>query len=333
MLNLRLIVVVMCSLGLSRRFGINWKFAMTRTKHWVAVRAFFVTFLLGAQLATGQDFGDTPYVQTPQNVVDKMLEIAKVTSKDYLIDLGSGDGRLIITAAKKYGARGFGVDLDKTLVILGNRNAAKAGVANRAVFYERDLHETDLTKADVITIYLLPEVNLTVRPRILALKPGTRLVSHDYGFGEWPPDQELIMDAPGKPVGRDKKSKVLFWTVPARVAGKWAWQQKGSGKVRKFELSIDQVFQKITGTLSTDGRAMPIENAVLNGNHIRFDANLVLGVAPTRVAFKGIVVKNAIKGETRGLSGPASANAVWSALRTEVGEPRFTDLIPMPMAR
>ena len=147
--------------------------------------------LMAPVWAVAQDYGDTPYVQTPQVVVDKMLEMAKVSAKDFLIDLGSGDGRLIITAAKKYGARGFGVNLNKSLVTLANRNAAKAGVANRAVFYEQDLHDTDITKADVLTIYLLPEVNLMVRSRILDLKPGTRLVSHDYGFGEWQPDVEI----------------------------------------------------------------------------------------------------------------------------------------------
>src|SRR5689334_1443662 len=214
-----------------------------RVRHWIIAGMLLASGLVGA--AQAQDYGDTPYVQTPQNVVDKMLEIAKVTSKDYLIDLGSGDGRLIITAARKYGARGFGVDLNKSLVNLSNRNAAKAGVANRAVFYERDLHETDLTQADVLTIYLLPEVNLMVRPRILALKPGTRVVSHDYGFGEWPPDFQLELDAPGKPVGRDQRSKVFFWTVPSRVAGKWIWYHAIDGKPQQFELNLDQVFQKI----------------------------------------------------------------------------------------
>lgn len=300
-----------------------------KTTKWLASAA----MLLGISFAFAQDYGDTPYVQTPQVVVDKMLEMAKVTSKDYLIDLGSGDGRLIITAAKKYGARGFGVDLNKSLVTLSNRNAAKAGVANRAVFYERDLHETDITKADVLTIYLLPEVNLMVRPRILALKPGTRLVSHDYGFGEWPPDIEITMDAPGKPVGRDQKSKVMFWVVPSRVAGKWSWQHSIDGKPQTFELNIDQVFQKITGTLSAGGRASPIENAVLSGATIRFEANVELGAARMRMAFSGKVVNNAIEGEARGLSGPAGAAAVWSASRTELREPRFTDLKPMPMAR
>ncbi len=276
-----------------------------------------------------QDYGDTPYVQTPQVVVDKMLEMAKVTAKDYLIDLGSGDGRLIITAAKKYGARGFGVDLNKSLVTLSNRNAAKAGVANRAVFYERDLHETDITQADVLTIYLLPEVNLMIRSRVLALKPGTRLVSHDYGFGEWPPDVEIVMDAPGKPVGRDQKSKVMYWMVPSRVAGKWLWQQAIDGKPQFVELNVDQVFQKITGTVSVSGRSAKMENAVLAGEHISFAAMLDIGGKPVRHEFSGKVINNAITGEMRRSGAPQS----WTAMRTELRDPRFTDLKPGVMAR
>ncbi len=279
--------------------------------------------------AAAQDYGDTPYVQTPQVVVDRMLEMAKVTAKDYLIDLGSGDGRLIITAAKKYGARGFGVDLNKSLVTLSNRNAAKMGVANRAVFYERDLHETDITQADVLTIYLLPEVNLMVRPRILALKPGTRLVSHDYGFGEWPPDVEIVMDAPGKPVGRDQKSKVMFWVVPSRVAGKWVWQDGGSVE-RYFELQLGQVFQKLTGTLTLAGRSAKIENAVLTGEQIRFSATLDAGGKPVSYEFTGKVTNNAISGEMRRGGG---APDKWDATRTELREARMTDLNPGVMAR
>ena len=250
-----------------------------------------------------------------------MLELAKVSSKDYLIDLGSGDGRMIITAAKRYGARGFGVDLNKSLVTLANRNAAKMGVANRAVFYERDLHETDITQADVLTIYLLPEVNLMVRPRILDLKPGTRLVSHDYGFGEWQPDVELTMDAPGKPVGRDQKSKVMFWVVPTRVAGKWVWQ----GPEGLYELQLDQVFQKLTGTLSVGGRRANLEKAVLTGDHITFEAVLEKG----RHEFSGKVFNNAIEGGMR----VAGAREAWSATRTELREARFTDLNPGITAR
>jgi hypothetical protein len=272
-----------------------------------------------------QDYGDTPYVQTPQVVVDKMLELAKVSSKDYLIDLGSGDGRMIITAAKRYGARGFGVDLNKSLVTLANRNAAKMGVANRAVFFERDLHETDITQADVLTIYLLPEVNLMVRPRILDLKPGTRLVSHDYGFGEWQPDVELTMDAPGKPVGRDQKSKVMYWVVPTRVAGKWVWQ----GPAGSYELQLEQVFQKITGTLSAGGRRVNIEKAVLTGEHITFEAALGVEEGSGRHEFSGKVINNAIDGDMR----IAGAREAWSATRTELREARFTDLNPGITAR
>jgi SAM-dependent methyltransferase len=276
-----------------------------------------------------QDYGDTPYVQTPQVVVDKMLEMAKVTSKDYLIDLGSGDGRLIITAAKKYGARGFGVDLNKNLVTLANRNAAKAGVAHRAVFYEQDLHDTDITKAEVLTIYLLPEVNLMVRPRILALKPGTRLVSHDYGFGEWPPDVEITMDAPGKPVGRDQKSKVMFWVVPSRVAGKWVWPGSGAGTGQLYELQLEQVFQKISGTMSLAGRSAKIESALLTGEQISFAATLQEGGKPVRFEFSGKVINNAIAGEIRRGGAPEA----WNATRTELRDARMTDLKPGVMAR
>ncbi len=281
------------------------------------------SLFMSAMAATvpAQDYGDTPYVQTPQVVVDKMLELAKISSKDYLVDLGSGDGRMIITAAKRYGARGFGVDLNKSLVTLANRNAAKMGVANRAVFYERDLHETDISQADVLTIYLLPEVNLMVRPRILDLKPGTRLVSHDYGFGEWPPDVELTMDAPGKPVGRDQKSKVMYWVVPSRVAGKWVWQ----GPAGAYELQLEQAFQKLTATLTIGGRRVAVAKAVLTGSHIAFEADTDKG----RLELSGKVTNNAIEGDMR-LAGTREA---WNATRTELREARLTDLKPGITAR
>ena len=230
--------------------------------------ACFVTVLTGVLLcaalaacpAIAQDFGDTPYVQTPQNVVDRMLQVARVGPGDYVIDLGSGDGRMVITAAQKFGARGFGVDLDRRLVELANQRAASAGVADRAVFYERDLYDTDLSGASVVTIYLLPEVNLMVRPKLLAtLKPGTRVVSHDYDMGDWPPDEQMVLDAPDKPVGRDKKSKVFYWTVPANAAGKWRWELPVSGKPAVFDLSVAQNFQMIKGGVLVDGQTWPLE--------------------------------------------------------------------------
>ena len=292
------------------------------------IAALFTAALLAAP-AGAQDYGDPPYVQTPQNVVDRMLEVAKVGPTDYVIDLGSGDGRMIITAAKKFGARGFGVDLDRRLVILSNRLATKAGVADRAVFYERDIYQTDMSPASVVTIYLLPEVNLMMRPKLLStLKPGTRVVSHDYDMGEWPPDVSFTMDAPGKPVGRDAKSKVFYWVVPAKASGRWLWQSAGdAGSPRNFELTLNQNFQKVEGTLTADGKPVPIENATLVGDRLSFVARLD---SNSRHEFSGRIVNNALDGTVRAARAGASVQQQsWSAARTEVWEPRHF-LLPPP---
>ncbi|MDP2241771.1 MAG: class I SAM-dependent methyltransferase, partial [Burkholderiales bacterium] len=250
-------------------------------------------FLVAGLISTpayAQDYGDTPYVPTPQNVVDRMLEVARVGPKDYVIDLGSGDGRMIITAAKNHGARGFGVDLDRQLVRKANALAAKAGVAERAKFYARDLYETDVSPATVLTIYLLPEVNLMVRPKLLAtLKPGTRIVSHDYNMGEWPPDLELALDAPGKTVGRDQKSKVFFWVMPARASGKWRWQIPDEDKPQNFELALNQMFQNIEGSLTVDGRKIAITDPKLSGTQISFSATLDRTGTAVRHMFSGSI--------------------------------------------
>ena len=292
-------------------------------------RAAAIAALVGAAFATypalAQDFGDTPYVQTPQNVVDRMLQVAHVGPADYVIDLGSGDGRMVITAAQKFGARGFGVDLDRRLVELANRRAAAAGVADRAVFYERDLYDTDLTAASVVTIYLLPEVNLMVRPKLLAtLQPGTRIVSHDYNMGDWPPDDQMVLDAPDKPVGRDKKSKVFFWVVPANAAGKWRWELPLAGKAVAFNLSIAQNFQTITGTVTVDGQAWPLENARLRGEEISFTVNDPR--TKTRFAFAGRIAARGISGEVRVDSANAQRQLQWDAARTEPGAPAHAAL-------
>jgi hypothetical protein len=285
--------------------------------------------LFGAALALqpvlAQDFGDTPYVQTPQNVVDRMLQVARVGPGDYVIDLGSGDGRMVITAAQKYGARGFGVDLDRRLVELANRRAASAGVADRAAFYERDLYETDLSGASVVTIYLLPEVNLMVRPKLLAtLKPGTRIVSHDYNMGDWPPDEQMVVDAPDKPVGRDKTSKVFFWVVPANAAGKWRWELPLSGKAAVFSLNIAQNFQQINASVSVDGAAWPLENARLRGEDISFAVSDPRD--KTRYEFAGRIEGQAITGAVR-VAGPrAQRQLEWDAARTEPGSPAHAAL-------
>ena len=175
---------------------------------------------------------EVPFITTPDNVTVAMLELAGVNARDVLIDLGSGDGRIVITAALRFGARGLGVEIVPELVERSQRNAERAGVARRAEFREQDLFKTDLAPASVITMYLLPAVNLALRPALLSLRPGTRLVSHDWDMGEWTPDRTVTVQAPTKIVGREKLSSLHLWVVPTQAAGLWCgpaglqWQLK-----------------------------------------------------------------------------------------------------------
>lgn len=230
---------------------------------------------------------------------------------------------MVITAATKHGARGFGVDLDRNLVALANRNAAKAGVADRAVFYQRDLHETDVAAASVLAIYLLPEVNLMIRTRLLAtLKPGTRIVSHDYGMGEWRPDYQTELPAPGKTVGISQRSKIYYWMVPGHAAGRWFWRIVPEGKPLDFELALQQNFQMIEGTLRTGLTSVRVENARLTGESIAFSAK----IGESRYEFSGRIRNQAIQGQARVVRGARSWRLPWSAARTEIWQPRHAAL-------
>ena len=184
---------------------------MNDSFRWLKMLPLVLTLLAPAALAQ-EGRGDVVYVPTPQVVVDEMLSMAKLAANDYVIDLGSGDGRIVITAAKKHGAQGFGVDLDKYQLKVANDNAKKEGVAERARFIEQNLIETDLSKATVITSYLLPEMNLRLRPKLLNLKPGTRVVAHDYAMGEWKPDDEKTLYVPETKVGDPGKSYIFLWS-------------------------------------------------------------------------------------------------------------------------
>jgi precorrin-6B methylase 2 len=156
---------------------------------------------------------DVPFVTTPDNVVLKILEIAGVHRRDYLLDLGSGDGRIPINAALRHGARGLGVEIDPQLVWRSNENAKAAKVDHLVEFKVQDLFETDLSQASVITMYLLPDVNLKLRPALQKLRPGTRIVSHDWNMGDWEPDRSETIAAPSKKVGLSKESKIMLWVV------------------------------------------------------------------------------------------------------------------------
>ena len=197
----------------------------------------------------GQPGKDVVWVPTPQSVVDKMLDTAKVTPSDFVMDLGSGDGRTVITAAKR-GARALGIEYNPDMVALSKENAQAAGVTSRAEFRQADLFKTDLTQATVITMFLLPEINRKLRPTILKLKPGTRVVSNTFTMGEWQPDESHTVE--------DCTSSwctVLFWIVPAQVAGNY--------KTAQGDFSITQDFQMLKGVLKAGGKTVPIEGKVL----------------------------------------------------------------------
>ena len=208
---------------------------------------------------------DVPFVTTPDNVTAAMLEMAKVGKHDFVIDLGSGDGRIVITAAARFGASGLGVELIPDLVRQSRENAKRAGVEARTEFREQDLFETDLKRATVVTLYLLPEVNLQLRPKLLALKPGTRIVSHDWDMGDWKPDQERKLAVPDKKVGVEKASRVYLWTVPAQFGGAWC----GTGAARGATLELRQQFQEFQGELAVDGGAPKAFEGRVEGGALR----------------------------------------------------------------
>ena len=197
----------------------------------------------------GQEGKDVVWVPTPQVLVDKMLDMAKATPKDFVMDLGSGDGRTVITAAKR-GIRALGIEYNPDMVELSKRNAQKEGVASRAMFEKADLFQTDFSKATVITMFLLPDINLKLRPKILSLKPGTRVVSNTFTMAEWQADETATVTE-----GCDGSwCTALFWVVPAKVAGNW--------KVPQGDLVLKQEFQMLSGTLNSGGKSTPVTGRV-----------------------------------------------------------------------
>ena len=257
-----------------------------------------------------------PYVPTPQSVVERMLEIGKVGPHDYLIDLGSGDGRIVVTAAAKYGTRGFGVDLNPTRIDEANANARKAEVTDKIAFYQRDLFETDLTQASVVTMYLLPRVNLALRPKLLDLKPGTRIVSHDFSMGEWKPDHHEVIGASDKYGGSGGHSDIYLWIVPAKVEGNWRWQLQVRGKPVDYEIALDQSFQEISGTARVSGRTVKLQNATLRGDQLAFDFTADLNGAPIKHRFAGTVDQGLVSGTADLAGARLQAKLDWSATRT-----------------
>ena len=259
------------------------------------------------------DDGTVPYVQTPMEIVERMLRMAEVKKDDYVIDLGSGDGRIIIEAAKR-GARGLGVDLDPNLVKHATENAKKAGVEDRAQFLTKDIFETDLSGATVVAFYLLPDFNAKLLPRLLKLKPGTRIVSHDGGIGDWPPDERLEMRAPEKPVGVGGVSRVELWIVPADAKGSWTSELPMHGGSWKF--SIKQKYQELDIDVAAQGRDLLVRNSRLRGEEIKV---IVTGIVNGRAwhhYFAGTLKDDRITGELTVSDGNNKRSFPWTASRT-----------------
>jgi SAM-dependent methyltransferase len=237
----------------------------------------------------GQAGKDVVWVPTPQELVNRMLNLAKVTSKDYVIDLGSGDGRTVITAAKR-GARSLGIEYNPDMVDLSRRNAAKENLGNRVEFMKADLFETDFSKATVITMFLLPDLNLKLRPKILDLKPGTRIVSNTFTMGEWNPDETASVTD-----NCLNWCTALLWIVPAKIAGTW--------RLAQGELTLTQNFQELSGTLRIGGNTSTVADGKVRGEEVSFTA----GTAQ----YTGRIAGNTMTGTVK--SGATTSN--WRATR------------------
>ena len=261
--------------------------------------------VVAAAPAAAQFNYDVPYVPTPPVVVEEMLRLAGVGPGDFVMDLGSGDGRILIAAAKKFGARGMGVDLDPERIEESVYAAQVTGVSDRVTFQQQDLFKFDISAATVVTMYLLPSVNLKLRPRLLKeLKPGTRIVSHDFDLEDWRPDQKSTV-----------RKNVFLWIVPAQVGGRWRASIALPTGERGYEIEIRQKFQEIDGLVRYDGKIASLWNARLSGDRVSFVVVDDSGLTDTNLYFEGRVAGDAIEGVIQRGIGSDRRQIKWRADR------------------
>lgn len=268
----------------------NTYYLINMTKKLIFLLAFFV--FSNAYSQSSYDFGDDKYrpnmgqsgkdviwIPTGNELVTKMLKIANVGPSDLVYDLGAGDGKIAIAAAREFGARAVGIEYNPEMAALGQRNAERAGVANRVKIIQGDIFKEDFSKATVVTLYLLPELNQQLRPTLLKMKPGTRVVSHAFDMADWQPDGEI-----------DNPPKGYFWIVPANVSGEWALDSFDS-KTSTI-LNLSQKFQYVGGNLTMGKKTQPILNAELKGDKLQFSYVDDIGNLRTvRMTFTGTDVK------------------------------------------
>jgi len=277
------------------------------------VMLFAVLLIISQIPAVGQEYEyeyDVPYVPTKHEVVAEMLRIADVREDDVLYDLGCGDGRIVITAAEKIGSRGLGIDINPQRIRESRENAKKAKVTEKVRFIEQDLFETDFSEATVVALYLLPGVNLRLRPRLLRyLKPGSRVVSHNYHMGDWEPDQTTEVDMEWN------NHTVYFWVVPANVSGSWEWTLPSGSDEERYYLQLDQNFQQVSGTLTSGNTKVQIKDMVLKGDRLQF---MIEGKDDKRITtmhFDGRVDGNVIEGPVVSKVGSRQRNNAFKASR------------------
>jgi SAM-dependent methyltransferase len=285
---------------------------MTRPVNARRAGAIALLVMLGLRQAAAQT-PDVPFVPTPAVVVDAMLDLARVGPEDYVVDLGSGDGRIVIAAAKKRGARGLGVEIDSALVGEARREARRQGVDGRVQFTMDNLLHAEISSATVVTMYLYPRLMLTMRPRLIAeLKPGARIVSHEFDMEGWEPDTRVTVPVPDKPYGAPS-SDVLLWIVPADLRGVWRWRSVTGKTSQDYEVALAQEFQKLAGSVVVDGRQGRIEGGAVRGEEVRFSLTMEAGGRALRHEFRGRISGDSIRGIVR----VESEELAWNATRVK----------------
>ena len=231
--------------------------------------------------------GDVPYVPTPENVVEEMLRMANVGRDDLLYDLGCGDGRIVVTAAKRMGARGVGVDIDPERIRESRENARRAGVTQQVQFMEMDLFQVDFSQATVVTLYLLPDVNLRLRPKLLReLKPGTRLVSHDFDMRDWEADETTEVNS----------HTIYFWTIPANAGGTWIWTARGPQGEETYRMELRQKFQQAEGQLTVGDASFPMRHVRIHGDRLQFSIERGVNGGKDTMRFEGRIADDRLQG-------------------------------------
>lgn len=256
---------------------------------------------------------DVPYVPTPESVVMAMLQLANVNRNDTVYDLGSGDGRLVITAAQKFGAkRGVGVEINPGLVNRSIENAKQAGVSDRVQFFQQDLFKTDFSEASVVTLYLLPKINLELRPKLLSeLKPGSRVVSHAFGMGDWKPDRTETIDDSGRP------RLTYLWIIPANVAGTWSGTIAAkSGASQPYSVQINQTFQNVRATVNLNGQTISLPQVKLVGDRLTLEHSQKFNNQPMRVRVNAQAIGDTLQGTADVQTGSSVETYTINAKRT-----------------